>query len=121
VLFESDKCIVISLINSEGSNPRNYVGNVVWGINCNKRLFRSCGFRHINRDANRVAYSLALLAHDEPNKVWLEEVPPQLVTTLLTFKGLDPLINFVFTNKTKKLMKISRRQNRIELVIQIKQ
>jgi hypothetical protein len=29
VLFESDKCIVISLINSEGSNPRNYVGNVV--------------------------------------------------------------------------------------------
>jgi hypothetical protein len=53
--------------------------------------------------------------------VWLEEVPPQLVTTLLTFKGLDPLINFVFTNKTKKLMKISRRQNRIELVIQIKQ
>jgi hypothetical protein len=26
---------------------------------------------------------LALLAHDEPNRVWLEETPPQIVSILL--------------------------------------
>ncbi|KAK2360439.1 hypothetical protein QL285_085705 [Trifolium repens] len=35
VIIESDNSTIISLINSANSLPRTYVGNLVWGINCN--------------------------------------------------------------------------------------
>jgi hypothetical protein len=37
---------------------------------------------NISREANKAAHSLAALAHIEPNKVWLEETHPSLVTML---------------------------------------
>jgi hypothetical protein len=83
VLFESDNSRTISLINSEGANPRNYLGNVIMGIQCIMNQFRSCRFYHINRLANRAAHEMAKLAHDKPNMVWIEEDPPQLIPTLV--------------------------------------
>jgi hypothetical protein len=83
VQFESDNARVISSINSEDSNPRNYVGNIIRGIRCNKSGFRQCSFHHINRKANQAAHKLAGLAHEEPNRVWIEENPTQLVSTLV--------------------------------------
>jgi hypothetical protein len=83
VQFESDNIRVISLINNEGGNPRSYIGNVIRGIQCNRNYFRRCSFQHINREANQAAHKLAILAHDEPNKVWIEDDPPQLVPTLV--------------------------------------
>jgi hypothetical protein len=86
VRFESDNTRVIASINSEGSNPRNYVGNVIRGIRCNMNEFRECSFHHINREANQTTHKLASLAHEEPNRVWIEEYPAQLAPILV--KGL---------------------------------
>jgi hypothetical protein len=81
VIFESDNSTIIQLLH-EGRNPRNYVGDFIRGIICNKGFFRSCTFRHIGRVANKAAHCLALMAHDEPNRVWIEETPTQLVSVL---------------------------------------
>jgi hypothetical protein len=83
VLFESDCSQIIDLVNKEGYRPRSYVGKIIRGINCNRSDFRACQFKHIKREANRAAHNLALLAHEEPNKVWLEETPPSIVATLI--------------------------------------
>jgi hypothetical protein len=83
VQFESDNAKVVALINIEEDNPRNYVGNLIRGIRCNRHRFGLCSFLHINREANRAAHILAGLAHEEPNKVWIEEDPPQLIPTLV--------------------------------------
>jgi hypothetical protein len=82
VLFESDCSQLISLINSPGDNPRTYVGNAIKGIRSVSTHFRSCRFTHIQREANRAAHLLASMAYIEFNKVWIDEVPPPLVTTL---------------------------------------
>jgi hypothetical protein len=82
VIFESDNSSIIQLVH-DGRNPRNYVGSFIRGIHCIKGYFRNCSFRHIGRKANQAAHCLALLAHDEPNRVWIEETPPQLVSVLL--------------------------------------
>jgi hypothetical protein len=83
VEFESDNKRVIQLINLGENNPNSYVGNIVWGINCMKLSFRSCVVRHINRQANKASHCMALLAHSEPNKVWIEDTPSQLVNVLI--------------------------------------
>jgi hypothetical protein len=82
VSFESDNSSIVLMLN-EDRIPRNYVGNFIRGINCNREYFRNCSFKHIGREANKAAHGLALLAHDEPNRVWLEETPPQIVSILL--------------------------------------
>jgi ribonuclease HI len=83
IIIESDNQAVISLINSVKECPRTYMGTLGWGIKCNTNRFKSCSFRHVSRTANRVAHVLASLAHLEPNRVWLEDTPPQLVSALL--------------------------------------
>jgi hypothetical protein len=81
---ESDNATVIALLKSDASYPRSYLGNYVWGIHCNKHRFRVWFFNHISREANKAAHSVAALAHLEPNKIWLEETPPTLVSVLLS-------------------------------------
>jgi hypothetical protein len=82
VVFESDNSTIINLLKDEGQIPMTYVGNIDRGIICNKGLFRSCSFRQIGREANKAAHCLAILAHEEPNRVWIEITPPQLVSVL---------------------------------------
>jgi hypothetical protein len=84
VEIESDNASVIALLNSSDSYPRSYVGNYVWGIHCNRHKFRSWSFGHISRDANTAAHKLAALAHSEPNRIWLEETPPSIVTIVFS-------------------------------------
>jgi hypothetical protein len=83
VRFESDNACIIRSINNGDSNPRNYAGNVIRGIHCNRNGFRECSFHHINREANQAAHKLASLAHEEPNRVWIEEYPTQLAPILV--------------------------------------
>jgi hypothetical protein len=83
VEFESDNKRLVQLINLGDNNPNSYVGSIVWGINCIKHSFRSCIVRHINRQANKASHCMAQLAHSEPNKVWIEETPSQLVNVLI--------------------------------------
>jgi hypothetical protein len=64
--------------------PKTNVGNIIRGIHCNKNEFRRCSFHHINREANQAAHKLAGLAHEEPNKVWIEEDPPQIISILIS-------------------------------------
>jgi hypothetical protein len=83
VEFECDNERVVTQINALEGNPKTYLGNIVWGIKCMKNHFRSCNIRHINRQANRASHCMAVLAHNESNKVWIEETPPQLVNVLI--------------------------------------
>jgi hypothetical protein len=41
--------------------------------------FHSCSFRHVDRQANKVAHELASLAHLVANCVWIEETHPLIV------------------------------------------
>jgi hypothetical protein len=82
VIFKSDCLKVVDLVNREGLVPRSYLGKIVQGIKRSIRGFRTCRVRHIRREANKPAHALACLALEEPNKVWLEDTPPQIVTIL---------------------------------------
>jgi hypothetical protein len=82
VEFESDNATIIRMLKGEAQIPRTYVGNFVRGINCKKDRFRSCSFSHIGREANQAAHHMALLAHDEPNRVWIDNTPPHIVSVL---------------------------------------
>jgi hypothetical protein len=84
VAIESDNALVIALLQSLDSYPRSYVGNYVWGIHCNRHKFRTWSFNHISREANKAAHSLAALAHLEPNRIWLEETHPTIVSILFS-------------------------------------
>ncbi|KAK2355525.1 Ribonuclease H superfamily protein [Trifolium repens] len=75
VFFESDSAGLIKLLNSDEQNPRSYVGSIVEGIKCSRSSFRFCSFKHINRESNQAAHNLALWAHSEPNRMWIEENP----------------------------------------------
>jgi hypothetical protein len=86
LLFESDCEALVNLLNRDGESlvyPRTYVGNVVRGIRSNMVLFRHSRIRYIHRDANKAAHHLANLAHNEPNSVWINDCPRELVPTLI--------------------------------------
>jgi hypothetical protein len=83
ITCESDNDGVIRLLNDASKNPRLYIGNLIQGILCNRGSFRSISFRSIGREANKVAHCLATLAHQEPNRVWLEEAPPCIIPLLI--------------------------------------
>ncbi|GAU44642.1 hypothetical protein TSUD_180690 [Trifolium subterraneum] len=83
VIFESDNSQLISIINGPASLPRSYLGDLVLGSLFHKSHFRDCSFNHVMRGANNAADFLANQAHSEPNRIWLEETPPQLVSILI--------------------------------------
>ncbi|KAK2400574.1 Ribonuclease H superfamily protein [Trifolium repens] len=83
VIFESDNERLIKLLGGVDQIPRNYVGNIVRGIKCNRDSFRFCNFQHIYRESNQTAHHLAIWAHSEPNMMWIEENPPAIVPYIL--------------------------------------
>jgi hypothetical protein len=83
VQIESDCESAIAFILDTDYNPRSYVGDVIRSIRNIRAQFRNCSFRHIHREANRAAHLLAGVAHVELNQVWIDEIPPQIVTTLI--------------------------------------
>jgi hypothetical protein len=78
--FESDCRKAIEGISDTTTSPRSYFGNLVKGVQHNRSRFNSCSFRHIDRQANKVAHELASLAQSIANNVWLEETHPLIVT-----------------------------------------
>ncbi|KAK2395425.1 hypothetical protein QL285_057163 [Trifolium repens] len=79
VVFESDCLQLITAIENTEADARTYLGNIVKGIKCNRRMFRDCNFSHTGRGGNRVAHALAQIAIQEPNSVWIEEAPSKIV------------------------------------------
>jgi hypothetical protein len=51
---------------------------MIRGVQVNIARFRQCSFKHIDRNANRAAHSLAGLAHSSLDYIWLEETHPLL-------------------------------------------
>jgi hypothetical protein len=54
----------------------------------NKRTssFDFCSLKPVNRKGNTVAHNLAQLAlSSEPNKVWLEDTPPQIASLVISY------------------------------------
>ncbi|MCH91202.1 hypothetical protein A2U01_0012128 [Trifolium medium] len=42
VIVESDNRVVINLLKETSRKPRSYLGDFVWGINCNRNKFMVC-------------------------------------------------------------------------------
>jgi hypothetical protein len=77
--FESDCRKAIEGISDTSTCPRSYFGNLVRGVQHISSRFHSCSFRHVDRQANKVAHELASLAHLVANCVWIEETHPLIV------------------------------------------
>lgn len=59
--FEVDSEKVSRLVNSEKQEDRSYLGQIIGAIR------------------NKLAHALAHLAHSNPDRIWIEEVPPEVV------------------------------------------
>jgi hypothetical protein len=84
--FEVDCSMVSDGVNAVFSNPRSYFGNYIRVIQTTRVSFHHCTFSQISRKANSVAHGLALLAHTEPNCIWMEDTHPHIVHVV--FKDL---------------------------------
>jgi hypothetical protein len=84
--FEVDCSTVADGVNKVVPNPRSYLGNYFRVISDHRAFVHNSSASQISRKANRVADGLALLAHSEPNYIWMEDTHPQIVP--LVFKDL---------------------------------
>lgn len=76
VQFECDNEGVMKKLNGTRDDQRNYLGSILDSIFTFQSYFRHCMFSHVRRSGNKVAHFLAHLAATEPEKVWIEDVPP---------------------------------------------
>lgn len=79
VQFESDNERIIQILTRKKNSPNSYVGNIIKGIRLRMGKFRRVTFSHVGRKGNGPAHKLAQYALAEPNKVWLEDIPPCIV------------------------------------------
>lgn len=78
LVFEGENETIIRRIQNDKLVDRSYLGETIKGIQKIQSGFDMCSFKFIHRDSNIVAHMLAQLALIDPNKVWLEEVPPPI-------------------------------------------
>jgi hypothetical protein len=83
VVLESDCINIIKEVNESQSHRRTYANNLLRSVNRLRSRFKSCSFVHTSRRANRVAHSLAGLAHSEPNCIWIEDSHASIVPLVL--------------------------------------
>jgi len=76
--FESDSEHLVGMLKSKENRNRSYMGLIIREIISLMSHFDLCVFRRTHRLGNSVAHCLAQLAHSEPNRVWIEEVPVQI-------------------------------------------
>jgi len=69
VIFESDYELVVQLLKKEIRNQRSYIGSMVKEMLDLKTKFEYCLFSFSPRSCNRVAHTLAELAHSKSNRV----------------------------------------------------
>jgi hypothetical protein len=84
--FEVDCSTVVDGVNKAVPKPRSYLGNYLRVILEHRAFVCNSSVSQISRKANSVADGLALLAHSEPNCVWMEDTHPHIVP--LVFKDL---------------------------------
>lgn len=75
MIFEADNQRLIRLVQNEKEEDRTYLGQIIGVIRQLQSHFDTRQFRHISRTCNKVAHCMAQLAHLNPDKVWIEEVP----------------------------------------------
>jgi ribonuclease HI len=82
VIFESDSKIVIDVVNSD-SVPQNELGDIVH--RCKDLLATHNGYvvRHVRRQANKVAHTIARAALSYPSPHIFSDVPDYLYSLLL--------------------------------------
>ena len=75
MVFEGDNEKVFNLVQNDISDIRSYLGRILNEIQKLQSQIDTCRFSVISRAANSVAHNLAHLAHSDPNRIWIEEVP----------------------------------------------
>jgi len=78
VVFEGDNEKLMRLVREDYVHNRSYLGLMLQEIHRAKSSFDTYQFLFTLRSGNKVANRLAQLAHFEPNKVWMEEVPLEI-------------------------------------------
>jgi hypothetical protein len=91
MVSESDSEALIRMVKDETQSNRSYLGSLIQEIWSIQSSFDICDFAFTHRSGNKIADSLAHLAHEKPNLVWIEEVP--LEAHSLYFHDL---LNFFF-------------------------
>lgn len=76
--FSKEIVRVFRMLQNKERQERSYLGLFIQEIQRVQSAFDKCIFRFTPRSGNRVADSLAHLAHSDPNVVWIEEVPPAI-------------------------------------------
>jgi hypothetical protein len=78
MIFESDSETLIRMVKDTTQRNRSYLGSVIQEIWSTQSYFDTCNFAFTHRTGNKVADSLAHLAHEKPNLIWIEEVPVEV-------------------------------------------
>jgi ribonuclease HI len=82
VILEGDAIQVVQAINKQGMQNCCY-GQILEDIHAVLRSFRWKEIKHVKREANSAAHTLAkLAASNYMNKVWMEEVPNSILSTV---------------------------------------
>ena len=86
VIFELDALTVIQAINDKATG--NNFGHFNQEIHQARDTFKTCAFKHLGRDHNRVAHELAQYAcRSESSLIWKGVTPlpppPQMVSSLI--------------------------------------
>jgi len=75
VSFEVDNELLARMIQNEQAEDRSYLGQLIYEIRSLQSCFDMWSLKHIDRSRNGLAHKMAQIAHSDPNKVWIEEVP----------------------------------------------
>ncbi|MCI36965.1 TIR-NBS-LRR resistance protein, partial [Trifolium medium] len=78
IVIELDNNIIVQTVHS-GRYPRNYWGNLVRSGGDYLRENTHIVLQWVRRSGNKVAYFLARWAEAEPNKHWVDYLPPHIV------------------------------------------
>lgn len=78
-LFEGDNEKIFKRIQNVENEDRLYFGFLIKEIQILQSRFNTCQCNFIHREANSTAHSMARLAHSSPNRVWIEEVPSEIL------------------------------------------
>ena len=87
IVLEGDSAIITQALQAEELSLASF-GNIIVEAQSYAKTFHSFKVNHTNQRGNSVAYKLARHArHINGLVVWMEEIPPHLISILLAYHG----------------------------------
>lgn len=97
LIIESDSQEVVDLINDKAGS-RSEIFWVIAEVHARKHDFQDFKVQHVNRFCNALSHSLAKMALEKNDEVWLDHFPPEILY-LVNFLSMK---NYNLLPKKKK-------------------